>query len=126
MGLNSVEFARFLVEDGAGYIHGEVRYVPEYPDLVDNSLDTIKAALTTKSTLWEYEREWRFVSHPCTDREVTLPDGIIVEVTLGWKMPERDRHEVIMVVRQKNPSIRLYQAGPHRDRFALTRVELKY
>lgn len=96
-----------------------VHYDQERP-VVDVLFDTgdakVVKALYTKSSVWEYEAEWRAVMHEPEGLK-TLPQGVVSRVILGAAMNPLYRAEVLKLCAEAG--IGCAQATFHRRRWEL-------
>jgi hypothetical protein len=84
--------------------------------------DVFRAAISTKTPTWAYEREWRFV-----EEKSGLHDwpGKVVSVTFGLKMAaDRRRHYRQLIKSCANVSVELFEVQISRSMSALTIREL--
>lgn len=73
-----------------------VRYTRRLPTIdVAASGDAALRALTTKTSHWAYEREWRLLSQ---DRHIPVP-GAVLQVILGMRMPTEIMEIIARVAR---------------------------
>jgi hypothetical protein len=74
--------------------------------------DDIRAAFSTKSIAWKYEREWRVFGRE-EQTFVKLPHGAIKEVVLGARIPDEDVEWVLEWVARmpEPPKIRYARAS---------------
>lgn len=73
-----------------------VRYTRRLPTIdVSASGDAALRALTTKTSHWAYEREWRLLSQ---DRHIPVP-GAVLQVILGMRMPTEIMEIIARVAR---------------------------
>lgn len=92
----------------------------EFPDLTK----TYNELITTKSTHWKYENEWRMVfpRHEDSGKEFALlsfhPEEIEA-IFLGCRMLEQDKSEIINLVRRQYPLAKIYQARRSDSEFRL-------
>jgi hypothetical protein len=106
-----------------------IEYRADCPELNPSELDDEKwvvKQLTTKSELWRYEKEYRYILIGKTDVQLGIQKGIMSEVILGCKMPEASRHEVIDELRKKPYKVRLYWAERSSSSFRLEFHEIDY
>lgn len=110
----------------------KVNYSKETPamgfsNLLNNTMEFRRAAIDaitlTKSTDWQYEKEWRIVTrlrNPTNKYEV-LPfaEEEVGGLYLGCRMSEKDKSEMIGIMARKYPWAPIYQATPKRDEFSL-------
>jgi hypothetical protein len=98
------------------------RFAPEHPSMDSFWWQHIED-LSTKADDWSYEEEVRLIllGHELliNDRIHTLTPEAVVEVCLGWKMPEQERQEVLAVAEEKFPQAKIYQARQKEWHFGL-------
>lgn len=80
--------------------------------------NSIISTLTTKSTLWAYEKEWR-----CIDSggpgERHLPHGMLTGIVFGWHTSDRDKQMIREWVASGGQQVTFYQAEQREGAFAL-------
>ncbi|MDP2206636.1 MAG: DUF2971 domain-containing protein [Alphaproteobacteria bacterium] len=109
----------------------KVVYTEDIPRFTANDLlssvshEKVLHRLTlTKSTHWEYEKEWRVVS--TARNKATLWEAIpffereLGAIYLGCRMKEETRNEIIELARSRYSHVEIYQAQKHDTKFALT------
>ncbi|KAA3609172.1 MAG: DUF2971 domain-containing protein [Planctomycetota bacterium] len=88
-----------------------------------NSTDTpvklvLLEQLTVKSKGWSYEREYRIISFKGPESLIALPEGVIKEVVLGYRMPVSQRR-AILTLAESFPEVKTYQAIRRHQTFAI-------
>ncbi|AZC35837.1 DUF2971 domain-containing protein [Pseudomonas chlororaphis] len=104
-------------------------YEVDFPKFMRNAIkphqvgmdDYIKTAIFRKHSIWEYEKELRFLS----GREglFNISNEAIKGVYLGPNMDEKYREEVVTIFRSKFPYVKLYDVAPYG--YGLNYKELK-
>lgn len=98
-----------------------------FNNLLDNTKEfrdaVIDAITLTKSTDWQYEKEWRIVTslrNPANDYEI-LPfaEKEVGGLYLGCRISESDKAELLDIMAKKYPWAPIYQATPKRSEFSL-------
>jgi hypothetical protein len=85
-----------------------VRYTRRLPTIdVATSGDAALRALTTKTSHWAYEREWRLLSQA---RHIPVP-GAVLQVILGMRMP-REIMEIIVRVARAHTHVHMARLDP--------------
>ena len=101
----------------------DVKYQKDYPIIVPgdklSTEDYMTVPFKTKSDVWEYESEYRIMLLGDTSIMITIPDYLITEITLGCKINEQDRYEIIKLVKEKELNIPIYQSRKHEEMFEL-------
>ena len=98
----------------------KVRYSKKYPRFAATKgfdLKTTRRYLSTKSSHWKHEREWRIFYHGLGVQ--TFPGKELSAVYLGCAILPEDRDEIIEVVRQRPTKARVYQASLDSESFRL-------
>ena len=103
------------------YVREYLRVLPDYRGKED-----LEIVLTTKGIQWIHEQEWRVVLLDGTNKAIPLPEGTVKEVILGCRMPERQKDEMVGVLRRKRERVHLMQARKREYEFGLTFEELTY
>jgi hypothetical protein len=106
----------------------------EYSNVFDNTPEVrqsiIDAFTLTKSTDWQYEREWRIVtwSKDPTKKSSLRPfaEKEVGGLYLGCRMCEADKSELIGIMAEKYPWAPIYQATPKRNVFSLAFEQIYY
>lgn len=101
-----------------------VAYQEELPMIspsndIDESFDRHMKLLTTKSSVWEYEKEYRFVCSVREDRERAISKGAIKRVILGCQMSVQHRQEICNLISMQLPNTEIWQAVRSMDKFSL-------
>ncbi len=127
VGFNRHKFEESKLFDTAG----SVNYTDSYPKidpLKQSSLDDVFSKTHTKSSEWNYEKEYRLTrlwvdSDPSKDdRKIYFHNGLFEEILLGLLISSNDKLEIIEIARQKN--IPVYQVRKKRSSFLLERVKI--
>jgi len=122
---------------GATKVEYSARYpIATYPFHEDLAELTQKGILT-KAQYWHYEEEYRLFSvridNPSWHLGLNWPDehtaevsaGLITGITLGAKMPEKAKQELMKYCRENHPDIIIEQAEICEDRFAMSFREVE-
>jgi len=99
-----------------------VQYSVAYPEveLLRDSPDRhIDAFLLTKAIDWKYEEEWRIIDHDSGPGEKVFPEGLLVGVILGARMPTEDKEVVVKRLGARKDPVQIYQASVSRASFGL-------
>ncbi len=75
--------------------------------------------LTTKSVHWSYEQEYRLIYWDHINIPLDIGQNTIVEVVLGCRMPNEDKHRVLSLLDEKRSFAAVFEARKHRSSFAL-------
>jgi len=59
-------------------------------------IEVVTKILTTKSSLWDYEKEWRIIARK-GNQTIPLP-GVITGIIFGYKMPTDKRQEIVAIL----------------------------
>ena len=75
--------------------------------------------LTTKSSAWKYEREYRFIYVAKTNLARSISKGAIKRVILGCQMSPHHREEICELVSMQLPNTEVWEAVKSPDEFKL-------
>ncbi len=105
---------------------GPVIYDNKMPfvPLFDREIEGITKLLNTKSKEWEYEDEYRMVKSLSANKTFEFEENLIEEVILGLNMDDKNKTEVIDIVKQKFPETKLYEATKDLDEFKLNIIPI--
>ena len=100
---------------------GPVIYDDKLPikHLNNKVTEFIKGLLFTKSNVWEYEDEYRLTKMGASRTSIKIPLDAIVEVTIGCKMEQKEKDEIIRVIKDKIPTCKIYEASLSKTKFEL-------
>ena len=123
-----IEFHAQL-EDSAFLVAQRVRYESTIPvftlEMVkERRTDELFEMITlTKSTDWEYEKEWRIVAamrDKSKDYEILpFPPEEVAAIYFGCRATDECKREIIEIVNDKYPDVKIYQARKHEREFSL-------
>ena len=123
-----IEFHAQL-EDSAFLVAQRVRYESTIPVITLEMVNERRAdelfdmVTLTKSTDWEYEKEWRVVTtmhDKSRDYEILrFPPEEVAAVYLGCRITDECKREIIEIVKDKYPDAKIYQAHKHEREFSL-------
>lgn len=124
-------------DDSAWLAAQRVEYQEHFPTItVDEFIETslgisekkleeiaLRKFVTTKSRDWEYEKEWRVVSH-LIDSSVSYEDWKILSSELesiyfGCNISEENKMDILNILRQKYPNTKVYQSNKASSRYML-------
>lgn len=107
----------------------KINYMETFPYMDRQRLSTWKRMIipvTTKSTDWSYEEEYRVLAYGAPDRAAAIPKGTIVKLILGCETPKEQKAELIDIVADKHSNIDLYQAKKKTDAFGVVFEQIDY
>ena len=123
-----IEFHAQL-EDSAFLVAQRVRYESTIPVFTlemanERRADELFDMITlTKSTDWEYEKEWRVVTtmhDKSKDYEILrFPPEEVAAIYLGCRTTDECKREIIEIANAKYPNAKIYQARKHEREFSL-------
>lgn len=97
---------------------GQVNYTDSFPFVpMFNNSGIITYLLSTKSKLWEYEREVRLIKIDAADKVFEFPAEAIEEVILGMNMKPGVKDEIVDFVSSTYPKARLYECVRNMEKF---------
>ena len=98
-----------------------VNYSESFPTmpLFNQDASYMIAMLNTKSPEWEYEDEYRLTKGGAANKPFELPKEAITEVVLGCNMSSEHRKEIIEVLDNKLPHVKIFDATTSLEHFRL-------
>lgn len=82
--------------------------------------------LATKSKVWKHEQEYRILGHGGPRENLSIPNGVIREVILGCQIEDKDRNELLDLLRNMNPKPKVYVAELMVYQYSLKFKKIKY
>lgn len=98
----------------------KVKYTLEYPKLSyfkSNDDDLLYGSLLTKSSHWEYEKEWRVIFQQKGVH--TFPEELLKGVICGCQMTEENKKQITSWLQARPSSVVLYDATKKDSEFGL-------
>lgn len=104
-----------------------IHYLEDRPDFSDHdfpALEFMKMHLTTKSSGWSYEQEFRLINFFAGENRILrISSDTVMEVYLGYRMPDPVRKEILDAV-QAIPDVLVRQVKKKGQSFLLNAVSL--
>ncbi|MBL7966486.1 MAG: DUF2971 domain-containing protein [Prolixibacteraceae bacterium] len=100
----------------------KVKYFEEYPEvkpLVGKNKDYILKRLFSKSNIWIYEQEWRFIIYNPINPIVKIDEEIVEEIILGSNVQPETEKEILKIQRDKYPHAQVFKVVPDDSEFKL-------
>lgn len=100
----------------------EIKYNDKFPELnyakiiCDEIHDSFVEFVTTKSRVWEYEKEWRIIHN---NEYLELNSDCITGLTLGCCITQNDKEKILSVVNSMSDEIDVYQAKKSKTKFEI-------
>jgi DUF2971 family protein len=85
--------------------------------------ENAEAAILTKSIDWMYEHEWRILELSTGPATYRFPTDKLTGLILGYRMERKARDEVLELVAEGTPGLRIYESLPN-DREYKMRLNL--
>ncbi len=106
---------------------GWISYTKRIPKfrLFDSDKSFAKKLLGTKGKIWKYENEFRFTKFDYANKVFVVPKEALAEILIGNKMENKNRKEILEIVRSNYSSCKVYEMIQSRDRFELVKTQLK-
>lgn len=119
----------FFYGTGIAYHESWIQYMDEVPIIVPLSdeaedLNQHWRLLTTKSSLWSYEKEYRYVFTKRGEFPLMLDSSSISEIILGCEMLPTHRAQILNIAREKFPHAKVRQARKKAASFELEYVSM--
>lgn len=100
-----------------------VQYEKEYPKIIPrknmSEADFVSIPLRTKSEIWSYEQEFRFIILGASRELTRVPPEAIAEVTIGCNVLDKHQIEIGEYVIRHLPHTDLYLAKMHPESYSL-------
>ncbi|MES2557205.1 MAG: DUF2971 domain-containing protein [Bacteroidota bacterium] len=121
IGLDSSEIYKAI-----GGMFGKVIHSDRFPEipLFGDPTNTMIEILTTKSTHWEYEEEYRLTKAYSAKTSHILPNEAFKEIILGVNISEQFADEIIQLVKTKFPNMKIYQSQMNLEEFKLDLIPI--
>lgn len=124
VGYNRSKLDVFLREkfDDNPFAFRKVKYFEEYPEVkpfIGKSDDYILKRLFSKSNIWKYEQEWRFVVFNPESPVVGISKEIVEEIILGSCMSEDTEKKILAIQRKEYPNAKVFKIEPDDSEFKL-------
>lgn len=127
--VETLEWIRRLMLQKCGLViwMGRVKYARKYPcilPVVNKSIATTRMCLTTKSSVWSYEKEWRLIIHEPKERGLCFGASVISEVVFGCNTSPSTIDAIRQQCKELMVSPCFRQAKPKRHSFELELMNL--
>lgn len=109
----------FLLDPGLVMLN-KVNYVSRFPKF--DKIDSLPI-VTTKSSLWKYENEYRLINsdtHPL----IKFPKVAITEVIIGYRMKDIIKAKLLDYLKKHYPSISVSFSQPNQLRFKMDIINM--
>jgi len=104
-----IGFDKFVLQNTIHVIESSVRYENSPKrNLFDSPEEWYMKMLSTKSTDWEYENEYRMLKLDSAYKTFTIPLEGIVEVIFGHSIQKDKKEKMITIIGKNNPQCRIY------------------
>ena len=99
----------------------DVFYSVDYPKIppINSTDNQFMQQISTKSIDWKYEEEFRLFIVGA-EQSIEVPKQCFKEITLGCKMENKYKKEIIDFIKKEIPEMRVIQAIQSDDKFQLT------
>lgn len=102
----------------------KVIYKKKYPRISGYDKNQVDS-LFIKSSLWKYEKEWRFSYSFGDDKKVPLPKSVVSAIYMGLEIEKSNEDIIRKAVSAKQYKIELYKAKKIQNKFALCFEKIK-
>jgi hypothetical protein len=115
-----------LLFDSIQGMLSHVHYSNEFPqlELFGNPTLTMMDLLTTKSRLWNYEKEIRLTKHNASRQVFKLPKETFKEIIIGMNMPKVHSDVIILLVKRRFPKMKIYQSHMNLEKFKIDLIPI--
>jgi 6-pyruvoyl-tetrahydropterin synthase len=111
-----------LIEDYDFDYLNRVEYQEKYPLITGHHeiTERFKTKFFTKSSAWEYEKEWRISKNHIENRVVKIKMETFSEIILGCQMTEKIKEEINEIIKKTfGATVTVYQAIKADENFGL-------
>lgn len=121
-----VGFDKFKLWDLIKGTMGPVMYQTEFPavGLFDDNPAALITLLMTKSEDWRYEDEYRIIKIYGARKTYNFPNDAILEIVLGYRMPEPVKDEIVKLAKEKYPNAKLFESKMSLENFKLDMIPI--
>jgi hypothetical protein len=121
-----VGFDKYILWDLIQGSLSPVDYQTVFPEagLFDDNLHFFTSLLTTKSSEWEYEQEYRFTKVDAARQVFNFPNEAVLEIILGYNMLEGDKTTIVKLAKAKYPNAAIFQSNMSLNRFGLDMIKI--
>jgi hypothetical protein len=115
-----IGFDKYVLQDNVHVIESPVHYEDSLNrGLFDSPEELYMKMLSTKSTDWEDENEYRILKLNAASKTFTIPLGGIVEIIFGYKMSRDEKDKLIQIISTNIPDCRMYEVKLNNKTFEL-------
>jgi hypothetical protein len=124
LGYNRLKLDVFLREKFGThpFAFRKVKYFEEYPEikpLIGKNEDNLLNRLFSKSNIWKYEQEWRFIIYNPINPIVKIDEEIVEEIILGSCISEDTEKRILAIQRDKYSHAKVFKVEPDDSEFKL-------
>ena len=103
--------AKLFNECGGG---GNVNYAKEFPKILptEELMKQVAKQILTKASFWDYEIEYRLFKMDFANKVIQIPSEFITELILGYSMPNSHEKEILDLVSDKLPHVKVFKIVP--------------
>jgi len=109
----------------------QVKYSPTIPEvdmarfMIENDYEQLLNLFCTKSSDWEYEREWRAI-HAKAGTIFTYDAAALKSIYFGAKMTDQDIDMICLILHGQNPDVQLHRGHRSDTKFNIEFTSFTY
>ncbi len=112
---NLIHQKKFFL-DTVKYISSD--YLPEIPLFADH-VAAVRTLITTKSSQWSYENEFRIIKIEGSREVIKMPVEAVAEIIIGCNMPSKEKDEVYRLAKSNFPTAQIFETAISSEKFTL-------
>jgi len=110
---------RGLIADGWGIFSMYYENELPYFELYEDDMLYMKKLLCTKTSVWEYEQEYRIIRFGFARKVLKITPKIVSQVIYGLMMEHETKLEVLNLIKNNFPDTKVFEARRNKDLFKL-------
>jgi hypothetical protein len=107
---------------------GKVIYDDEFPSMSlfdsDKTIGEFHTLLSTKSKIWEYEKEVRVTKHKASKGTIPYPKEMIKEIYFGASMAQENKDKIISFIKGEKIDCKIFELSLSKARFELDSLRI--
>ena len=120
-----IGFNSGILYDAIGNYIGKVEYKKELPKFEINDDAFYHKLLWTKSDVWGYENEYRFIKFKSSQKKLKIPLECISDIIFGCNVDNKWKIKALKIISRKIPSARIFESELSRTKFEITYKQIK-
>ncbi|MCG8576630.1 MAG: hypothetical protein MI810_17255, partial [Flavobacteriales bacterium] len=85
----------------------------------------LRKVLFIKSSVWNYEKEYRIVKNGFAKRKLHFQPEMVKEIIFGCKMDHEIKIELLKLIETVYPESNVFEMQLHRSKFQLEKLQIR-